>query len=306
MSDIKLKEGSSEVGYHFINTYQNCPRKFFLKYVLGIEPVSTSKALLFGTAWHKAIEIYYESKGDGELALAAGMKSLEDNESKYFYSDDYNEDRVKMSAMFEFWLKFIGPQILANYDIISTEETLEIILPNGLKFSGRLDELLRRKCDSLVFVGEHKSTSYSLGAMEKSVDDQDQVTGYEVLVRENKPELAKNFAGTLLDVTYKKGRVVDGRVTEIHRSEMERNRFILELVGITSEIAQKARALETGTPEAIVFPRNGNCCSQYSCPYESICRQRVTSMYPLPETLEYSRDNKLAMGQLGKLNDTSR
>jgi hypothetical protein len=271
-----------------------------LKYILGIEPKAVGKALLFGTAWHKAIEVYYDTNGDAVQSLRAGIKSLEDAETKFQYSDDYNEAVSKLGVMFAYWLENIGPQILREYSVISTEQTLEMTLSNGLKFSGRLDEILERKSDYAIFVGEHKSTSYSLGVMEKSVDESDQVTGYEVLVKENLPSMAGRFTGTLLDTTYSRnGKTVEGRVIEVHRTQLDCSRFIIELNGITTEIAQKAAAFVGGTHEALLFPRNGSHCSQWPCPYEAICRQRVTRSYPLPDSLEYAVREKSSIEVLG-------
>jgi len=40
-----------------LQQYQSCPRKFFFKYVLGWAPNSKSVHLVYGEAWHRAMEI---------------------------------------------------------------------------------------------------------------------------------------------------------------------------------------------------------------------------------------------------------
>jgi len=299
MQNNNGKDGSSDVGYHFINAYQTCPRQWFLKYLIGIEPTSTGKALSFGKAWHKAIEVYYKTLGNVPDAIKAGLNDLEESESKYQYSEDYQKDIERMNSMFFYWAANVGPKILEAYNVLSLEETLEMTLPNGMPFSGRLDELLERKSDKAILVGEHKSTGYSLGAAEKKVDDADQVTGYGILVKQCKPDLSPRYIGTLLDVTYSRGKNIEARVSEIHRSQMDETRFLLELTALTTEIAQKSRAYELeGTADPFLFPRNGSWCSVYTCPYEAICRQKVDTKYPLPDGLEFVERTHRALDKL--------
>jgi CRISPR/Cas system-associated exonuclease Cas4 (RecB family) len=50
-----------------LQTYMRCPRKFFFNYVLGWKSEIPSNHLVFGSAWHMAMEVLldkgYNSRG---------------------------------------------------------------------------------------------------------------------------------------------------------------------------------------------------------------------------------------------------
>ena len=50
-----------------INCFQTCPRKYFYKYVLGWSHEDANIHLVFGSAWHKAMEVFYEALRDGKI-----------------------------------------------------------------------------------------------------------------------------------------------------------------------------------------------------------------------------------------------
>ena len=54
-----------------IKGYMECPRKFFYSYLLGWQPQKESIHLIFGSAWHEAMKILYESDFSAENVMRA-------------------------------------------------------------------------------------------------------------------------------------------------------------------------------------------------------------------------------------------
>jgi len=69
-----------------LNAFQRCPRFFFYQYVLGWRPDAPQLALIFGIAWHEAMEVFYRekswNKGTVDRAYDAFMGT---------YRKDYDE-----------------------------------------------------------------------------------------------------------------------------------------------------------------------------------------------------------------------
>jgi len=286
LSTDKVNQGSSIAGYHFVNGFQDCARRWFFRYQLGIMERYTGKALSFGLAWHKAIEHFYAGEHPDQ-ALDTGIALLvaAQRTNRYQYPEDYTADVARFPVMFKAWVEQIGKRVFERYEVLSLEETLSVELPNGFQFTGRLDELLKDRETGAVVIAEHKSTSYSLTEMERNVFVGDQLVGYAALLQQAKPDLWPLYAGSLLDVTYQRGARIEARLSTLYYAADEVARFLLNMTGVLSELSQKIAAWESGISDALLFPRNGTACSRFRCPYEPICRKFIDGTTDLPDTL---------------------
>ena len=66
-----------------IQAYMVCPRKYFYEYVLGWRTKVPSNHLVFGTAWHLAMEVVLE-EGTAPDSLAKAYKAFESNYRETF------------------------------------------------------------------------------------------------------------------------------------------------------------------------------------------------------------------------------
>ena len=275
--------GSSSVGHHFVQAYRDCPRRWFLRYELGIESRFTKRALTFGLAWHKAIETFY-TQSDLE-PLKVGRELLEAAGSKYEYSEDFETDHERIEPMLKTWIESVGGPVLAEYEVLSLEETMTVELPNGMVYTGRSDEIVRSKDRGVVLICEHKSTTFSLGEMERTVFLGDQLPSYMVLFKSSHPELADQLAGALLDVTYMRGSKIQSRASGLYFDESDCARLVLNVTGQLTELSQKLSAVREGVSDALLFPRNGAACSRFKCEYEPVCRRFIDRTSDLPDSL---------------------
>lgn len=296
MQTVQEVRRESAAGFHFINTYQNCPRRWHLRYNLGILPRKLGKALIFGKAWHNALEVIYR-KGSAEDAYAKLLSELSASREEYRYADEAQADMLKAEALFPAWFDAIGAKLHEDYEVLAVEEQLEPVALGVARMTIRPDAVVKRKSDGALLIAEHKSTSASLQKMCDSVDTQDQATAYSWGLLTAKPEYKLNFAGVLLDVAYigmYKGRPASTgpscQQTIIYRNDWQLGQFELGMAGLFSELTQKKRALAAETPgtdaynmrSAMLFPRNGSMCSVFGCEYADICRTNITDATILP------------------------
>lgn len=284
---------ASKSGYHFINLFQQCPRKWWIHYGLGVIPVKTGKALIYGKAWHEALAVFYATQ-EGKSALDKGLSELEAMKLEYQSLDDYNTDREKMAKMVPLWCTWCAG-ILENYDVVEYETEYTIELVSGARMTIRPDAVLREKSTGSIVIAEHKSTSWSVDNMIHTVDVQDQATAYLFGLAKARPDLAPHLRGILLDVAY--ARVYKGKVSDtgmidsaiIYRTARDFAEFEISMAGLFAELGQKYLAWKSkSAPIPFLFPRNGMACSQFGCEYETICRSSLTPEVPLGS--EFERD----------------
>jgi len=280
---IKEIRRASKAGYHFINLYQQCPRKWWIHYGLGLVPKQIGKALIYGKAWHEALEVIYTTN-DETAALERGLAELDACTAEYRYAEDLAVDKAKMRAMIPLWSAW-WRGMSKEYDVLEVEHEYSAELASGAKMTFRPDALLERKSDKTVYIAEHKSTSYSVDNMVHTVEAQDQATAYLWGLRKARPDLAPRICGVLLDIAYVrvyKGTVsdkglVDGAI--VNRTARDLAEFELSMSGLFNELGQKYLAWKSASapPVPVLFPRNGTACSLFGCEYENICRMTLAS-----------------------------
>jgi len=288
MDDIVQKQRESALGYHFINLYQDCPRKWYLKYILGIMPKKIGKALIFGKAWHKMAELFYTGKTNAAMLTELMQFYLRESYDEYKKEEDFQADMRRCASLVELWYTKMSERI-GEFDILMTERELRPALGGGLfRMTIRPDAVLQHKDTKRVYIAEHKTTSYSLNGMVSSVEAEDQVSAYSWGLLQAHPEFEAVFGGVLLDVIYQKGKVTDFTQEVLYRNRFAREDFELSMIGLFNEVTSKVAALQRANlPPPILFPRNGSCCSRWPCEYEAICRNRVRPDDPLGSDFEH-------------------
>lgn len=80
-----------------LETFLECPRRFFYKYVLGWEPEFTNHDLVFGQAWHIAME-YLLLNGYGSEQVMEAHRLFSNHYEKYFPIEVQSELEPKTSS----------------------------------------------------------------------------------------------------------------------------------------------------------------------------------------------------------------
>lgn len=281
-------DGPSPCGYHFINTYQKCPRSWYLRYACGLNPRRSKLPLLFGHAWHAALESGLLGGLDPARTndyIDAGLADL--NPLDFDKAEDFDTAKHRIVHGLPVWLAEARTELLPG-ELVESEKVWMVPLAGGFVFSVRMDGVWRA-ADGRVFILEHKSTAYSTEKMVQSVELSDQVTAYCLARTRLFPE--ERFNGVLLDVADFRGREPRASFWFVNRTRAEVVDFELGLIGLFTELSQKWASLPTHPPFEL-FPRNGEFCGLFGCEFEDVCRTRVemaggppTSQFMLDQTI---------------------
>lgn len=286
----QTQSAASAAGFHFYQLYQCCPRKFYLKYVVGLDTKWTAPALIYGAAFHEAKAEFYRT-GSLEDGLKAGTEYIEANVSGYESHEQFEKDLYRLPIVYRKWVVKFGMSDLLKYDVVSVEREMRVTLPNGFVYTGRPDTILRDKVSKKLFIMETKTSGFSKDLTLDTVFYGDQVTSYLALVQMGKcsdggeigisADEAAN-AAVICDVAYwnKNAKYEDNidclRGEPITRSKEEIEDFLAGIEQLFSEVSQKVEAAKKGNPFPL-FQRNTYYCLSYGkpCEFVDICRLRV-------------------------------
>lgn len=257
----------SQYGYHFFSDARTCPRHWFYRHYFGFEPKTKAGALLFGTAVHAAVEAFLNT-ADPTAAVSAAEASLISSKQSYKFEENYEKDRKRIGPLVEKWCANIGVGLLANYDVVKTE--LELTSPEGL--TGRLDFVLREKNNPSLFVGEVKSTSFSLTKMLKTVGAADQLTMYTYLVKNSDFVQREGMfvGGGLLNALYSCGSVCEVALESTYVDQNMIDEYLDGLLSTLDSLLLRLTYMERGHRAYVMARHPGHQCS--FCPFADVCR----------------------------------
>lgn len=145
-----------------LEAYMECPRKFFYKHVLGWEPEFTSHDLIFGQAWHLAME-YLFLHGYGIEQIRSAHELFRNHYERYFPIEVQAELEPKSSAgallaLTYYCARYGGEDSLLK--VLYTEIAGRITVLNGRILHFRMDTIVEdTQCGvSRIKSMEHKTT----------------------------------------------------------------------------------------------------------------------------------------------------
>lgn len=292
-----LEQRESHKGFHFYTSYLDCPRKFYIRYVLGLRPEVTSVALIFGKIVH---EVAYEFVFKNDLRVAPTRESFIDKigAEKLNYPDQekYLNDRAVGEVLLEKWMQKTNEEIATNKIIpLMGEQELEVpIGPQGIyTMTIRPDMVFKDREKDEILVKDYKTTGWSVGKTLEGLDKDDQMTCYIWGLQKKHPEM--KITSGVGEVLYKRGQKVEVVTGDpIYRSEYDISAFEVSLTGIISEVSQKKEALfRDQLPAEMLFPRHGAFCKLFGCEYEPICRGNLKHFQEDPKKVPmgFTRDD---------------
>ena len=156
-----------------MRSFNACRRMHHLQFVLGYRAIVDREAAEFGTIGHAGLEAWWLAYAEGrellacEEAQAAVVKAVAASVAKGNHLDEATA--VKADLLMLGYHARWAPT-MAEYEVIAVERQFEAPLPTpagakrvrGLKIAGKLDVLLRKRCDRTVWFCEHKFTTADL------------------------------------------------------------------------------------------------------------------------------------------------
>lgn len=261
MSEIDLR--LQQLSYSSLLTLHSCPRQFQLDKLNPRSNEDESTTFAFGHCLGLGIQLCFEGKSEEEIVFAI---------FRQWSLDIFEENEKRHESL---WLaihavqKFIGMRkagFLAEWELVyyngkpACELGFVIVFPNGFRYRGFVDAVLRHRFNGNIAVLEVKSTS--LNDIDEAVyKNSAQATGYSIVLDAIFEELSSY---EVLYLPYKK-KVREYELRPYTKSYLQRALWIQELL-LDIETIKLYVNSET-------FPMRGeNCYSFYrQCKYFGTC-----------------------------------
>jgi hypothetical protein len=260
-------------GSSFYGLFGDCPRKWAIKYILGFKELKTARPLIYGSAIHEGMEVFYETNSKDKM-IETVLNYLDLHSSNYINPNDCTKDKTKATDSLEYWYDTYGQYDLEKFDILGNELAFTYRLENGLDYILRPDRLIKEKSTGHIYVLDTKTTGVSVTYTVRRIAKSDQPVGYLAGI---KPIYGNAFRGWISDIIVATGRKVDAFRPE----PLEYDPYVFKLweyslMSLIEDLTGRYKMLNDGGSLEFLFPYRKSACSVYSCPYQEICTKHLT------------------------------
>jgi hypothetical protein len=269
-----------EISNNSTSIFRSCPKKYYFRYIKGLEPYKKSPALTLGSILHSGFDMYYNGFSNEEVARFIG-KTADEEIAKA--SPDTAEDLVIMKyTLLGMWLNY--PKDLSIFSEIKPELKLKLTFSNGVVAVIKVDGLVTK--DGKLWIRELKTTGLTFTQFSQRCRTSSQGTFYPFCLR----RLGYPVEGIIYDYVKKpqlrKGMHEDKdqfgyRIMQSYREKpdyyFQRHfsyRTELDLLLFEKDIMATAKNIERCCRENEWYRNQDSCWTFNSaCPYLPICFQ---------------------------------
>lgn len=282
-SAAKPRRGSP-AGFHFMEEFKNCKRKWYYHHLLGWEPDRKPFQLIFGGCFHRGKEVFYKT-GSASKAVKAYAAELKETRSELEDPSRFYETLLaRGQIMLMRWIDRLGKNDLKVYKILGVEQEETARLPNGYMFTFRIDVAMKTPGGS-VYIFDTKTSWYSANLQSEQVETSDQGTAY--LYGWNQLHKNEPAVGLIPDCIYwnlnteDPEKIACTRASLVRRSAEELNSWATGAMMTFKDMALRVRALKTEGVDA-TFDRTTSYCLSYNrkCEYLDVCRGKIKGIPP--------------------------
>lgn len=304
MAQRKAERRESYAGFHFFNLGQDCKRKFFLRYVMRLQPEHYGWQLVFGGAFHEGKSTWY-ARANKTLAIKKAVQAVEEEVHKLEEPDkaDWLIERVQI--LLGMWIDTHGKSDLKHNKVLETEVQSYVDLGYTLGKSPiimtvRPDAILKRKHEDAIVIMETKTSGFSYAITELAVYMGDQSTSYIAAARQKYPQY--RLIGVQPDIAYWNKTSDNVKNIKLIRTEIvTRNKEDIQAwkdgtADTITDLSARVAAYKTGrATEHQAFPRNTTYCYAYGrkCEFYDICRGKVSAKGRAPAGFKRDQRQRL-------------
>jgi len=277
---IEIKTLDLPVEYHHtfeiydsskIQQFMDCPRKFFFAYVLGWNKNEPNIHLVFGSAWHDAMEHILNHGYDVDSVADAYMKFMDTFREDYPVGMDVMESKSPenaMKALSEYAIKWKRAD---DFDVLFTEVAGTVPVDKETVIYWKTDSIIRDRKGKYWSL-EHKTTGKKTSAWLNKWPSKIQAGTYTHVLRVMFPE--KEVKGIKIN-----GAILRKSSNEFIRipvglSNKQMQQWMWEVRHWLAQIEWNFKELEKCKVEDDVmtaFPRNSESCGKFGCPHPELC-----------------------------------
>jgi len=294
---------ASPRGYHTLTEYRDCPRKFFLHRMCGLEPQKDRSSLITGRLIHEFQEgvfnLMKNKLGVDEEALLTELDEvLNSNREAFYAEEDFVKARREVLSGCSQWFKTFYTQDALNLVPLHAEWLLKTKIEEDYDLTGRLDRVYWSREDNEFVIMDTKTTRWGAYTVEKAFALDDQATVYERLLKTagpiNIPDVGVRdpmdcTIAIIPDIMDLKPKTpVCLRTVVIRKNNAHWMQFSLGASRTLQDIQSSIRGYEfdqqEGYPNPFYnFPCHASTCSKFGCDYADLCK--VTEIDPFTEAL---------------------
>lgn len=280
---MKIKDLDLPVPYHptmeindpsKLQAFMDCPRGFFFSYVLGWRQEESNIHLVFGSAWHDAMEHILKNGYTHEAAAEAYDKFLAIYMDAFPMADVEPPHGAKNPATV---LKGLASYVSQYRDIDKDNETLYTEVAGTVPISE--NRVIHTKVDSIIRAPdgiwslEHKTTGRNSGPWRNKWTLILQIGAYTHLVKNAFP--TEPVQGVKVNgAIFTKSRGAEFLRIPVRKTPDMMQEFLWEVNHWWDQLEWNYRALEQSSSSddvMMAFPKNSQSCSKFGCKYPGLC-----------------------------------
>ena len=263
-----MNQGPSESGFHFIQQFSNCQKKFYYTNIIGLEVAQPSPAIMFGVNMHVAMASWYEVYKSGLLLHNRVIKAKE----AFILEHNKCQDKYIEPGLFESDL-YDGKNMIEEYGlrycdevwvVRAIEKVIEYKFKSGLRITGRVDLVVTSK-EGRHYIVDHKTTKWAIASLIRELNKSDQASAYMFMWNKMHPEM--QVCGVMFNIMRRSKSTCDFKQHLVMKSREDIDNFAKSAEETLTEIIGKI------TKSNAIWTTNTDRCFDYNraCPFMDIC-----------------------------------
>lgn len=257
-----------------VQSFMDCPRGFFYRYVLGWERTQSNIHLVFGSAWHDAMEHILLHGYSAESIMNAWQKFNEVFMEGFPNEHEHDAYAPKNPA---FALKALEKYALyhrdndKNDEVIMTEIASTVPIREDRVIHTKLDSVIRRPDG--IWSREHKTTGRNSASWRDKWALIIQIGSYTHSLYGMFPN--EKIQGVQVNGTvFTKSKIAEFVRIPVYKTPQMMQEYLFEVNHWIDQMMWNYQQL-ANTKESddvmTAFPKNGQSCSKFGCRYNGLC-----------------------------------
>lgn len=261
-----------------VSCFSGCPRKFFIEFVMGWRKDEPNIHLVFGGAWHEAMEHLLNngySKESIKDAYRKFLKMYQDNYPDMLSNHGAKEPDNALNALLDYCSTFGR---VDNFETLFTEVSGAVPISSDRIFHVKMDSVLR--FPDGIWSMEHKTTGMLSRAQQEKWSDTIQIGGYTHALYSVFP--ADEVRGIKINLAVLRKPKKDGKSNNeflripVRKSGDSMQVWLFEVNHWLDQIVwnfQKMCETSPDDPVMQAFPKNGESCGKFGCSHPGLCQR---------------------------------
>lgn len=257
-----MREPKKAFDFTAMSTFLTCRRKYDFRHNRGIVGKVAQTAPDFGKAIHTALDTWYIDK-DIEKTVQVFKATFQENP----------DDDKRTHKMGEWILRNYHEQYKdQQWELVKTEHTFDVPLPNGNRFTGRIDKII--KWNGCLWIVDHKTTSMLGASYFNAAEPNMQFTGYAYAAKQEGYEVR----GVIVDAILVAKGLLPGpsksrTLTPLARYDIYyKEEHFQEWEDMVLKVQGDIKACEDAEGD-LWYPNYTACIDFGECPYRRICKE---------------------------------